>query len=102
MKKRHIGSSFDAFLEEEGIRAQVEEAAYKRVLAWQILQSMKKKHLSKTKMAKTMTTSRAALDRLLDPKNGSVTLRTIERAAAAVGKRLYIKLVDHPQLRADK
>jgi DNA-binding Xre family transcriptional regulator len=100
-KKRHIGSSFGEFWEEEGIRAQVEEAAYKRVLAWQILQSMKKKHLSKSEMAKAMKTSRAALDRLLDPKNGSVTLRTLERAAAAVGKRLHITLVDEaPRRRA--
>lgn len=100
-KNRHIGSSLDEFLEEEGIRAPVEEAAFKRVLAWQIRQSMKKKHLSKTEMAKAMKTSRAALDRLLDPKNGSITLRTIERAAAAVGKRLHIKLVDEaPRRRA--
>jgi DNA-binding Xre family transcriptional regulator len=100
-KNRHLGSSLDQFLESEGIRAPVEEIAFKRVLAWQIRQSMKKKHLSKTEMAKAMKTSRAALDRLLDPKNGSVTLRTIERAAAVVGKRLHLQLVDDaPRKRA--
>ena len=93
-KNRHIGSSFDEFLEEEGILSEVEGIAYKRVLAWQIRKSMKEKHLSKSDMARIMKTSRAALDRLLDPRNGSVTLRTIERAAAAVGKRLHIELVD--------
>ncbi|MBI1744557.1 XRE family transcriptional regulator [Candidatus Acetothermia bacterium] len=93
-KNRHIGSSLDAFLEEEGILSEVEKVAYKRILAWQIRKSMKEKHLSKAEMARVMKTSRAALDRLLDPRNGSVTLRTIERAAAAVGKRLRIELVD--------
>ncbi len=93
-KNRHLGLSFDEFLEEEGIRTRIEEAAYKRVLAWQIKKSMEERHLSKTEMAKAMKTSRAALDRLLDPKNGSVTLRTVERAAAVVGKHLHIKLVD--------
>lgn len=93
-KNRHIGSSFDGFLEEEGIRTEAEEIATKRVLAWQIEKSMEEKHLSKTEMAKAMKTSRAALDRLLDPENGSVTLSTLERAAAAVGKRLHIKLVN--------
>lgn len=93
-KNRHIGSSLDAFLTEEGILSEVEKVAYKRILAWQIRKSMKEKHLSKAEMARVMKTSRAALDRLLDPRNGSVTLRTIERAAAAVGKRLRIELVD--------
>ncbi len=93
-KNRHIGSSFDEFLEEEGLRTKAEEIAAKRVLAWQIEKSMEEKHLSKTDMAKAMKTSRAALDRLLDPENGSVTLQTLERAAAAVGKRLHIQLVD--------
>jgi len=100
-KNRHIGSSLDEFLEDEGLRTQVEEATFKRVLAWQIQQSMKQKRLSKTEMAKAMKTSRAALDRLLDPQNGSVTLRTIERAAAVVGKRLHIQLVaEAPRRRA--
>ena len=93
-KNRRLGSSFDDFLEEEGLRAEAEEIATKRILAWQIEKSMEEKHLSKTDMAKTMKTSRAALDRLLDPENGSVTLHTLERAAAAIGKRIHIELVD--------
>ena len=66
----------------------------KRVLAWQITNAMKQGKISKTKMARRMKTSRAALDRLLDPGNGSVTLRTMDRAAAALGKRLRLELVD--------
>jgi len=90
----HIGSSFDAFLEEEGILAEATSVAIKRVLAWQVAQAMEKKGLSKSEMARAMGTSRAALDRLLDPKNTSVTLSTMESAATVLGRRLSIDLVD--------
>lgn len=93
-KKRHVGSSFDAFLEEEGILEDVGAVAQKRVLAWQLAEAMRKNRLSKLQMARRMRTSRAALDRLLDPDNPGVTLATLERAAAALGKRLRIELVD--------
>lgn len=93
MKNKHIGSNLDDFLEEEGILAEVEAAAVKRVLAYKVEQMMKKKHITKTSLAKKMHTSRSALDRLLDPDNVSVTLQTLERAALAVGKRLKINLV---------
>lgn len=93
MKNKHIGSNLDDFLEEDGILAEVEAAAIKRVLAYKIEQMMKKKHITKTSLAKKMHTSRSALDRLLDPDNVSVTLQTLERAALAVGKRLKINLV---------
>jgi len=93
-KNRHLGSSFDEFLEEESLHAEAEEKATKKVVAWQIEKFMEEKNLSKTDMAKVMKMSRAALNRLLDPENGSVTLHTLERAAAAVGKRLHIELVD--------
>lgn len=90
----HLGSAFDDFLEQEGILNEVTEVALKRVLAWQVEQAMKERGLTKSKMAKSMQTSRAALDRLLDPEYGSVTLRTLDKAARAVGKRIRIDLVD--------
>jgi len=90
----HLGSAFDDFLEQEGILNEVTEVALKRVLAWQVEQAMKERGLTKSKMARSMQTSRAALDRLLDPEYDSVTLRTLDKAARAVGKRIKIDLVD--------
>lgn len=90
----HRGSSFDDFLKEEGIYEEVTATAMKRVLAWQIAQAMKKQRVTKSAMAKRMRTSRAALDRLLDAKNTSVTLQTMGRAAAVLGKELSITLKD--------
>ena len=88
-----VGSSLDAFLEEEGILAEVKAIAAKRVLAYQIEQLMKKKHITQEQMAVRMHTSRSTVTRLLNPKNTSLTLATIEAAAAAVGKRVNIELV---------
>ena len=93
MNNRHIGSSFDDFLKEEGLLAKAEASAIKRVLVFRINQLMEQEGISKTAMAKRMQISSAALDRLLDPSNGSVTLQTLERAALALGKRLQIDLV---------
>jgi len=93
-RKRHIGSSFDEFLGEEGILDAVSAVAQKRVLAWQMAEVMRKRRITKAHLAQRMRTSRAALDRLLDPDNPSVTLTTMGRAAAALGKRLSIRLVD--------
>lgn len=90
-KNRHLGSNFDEFLRKEGVLADVEAVAIKRVVAFQVAQMMKKQRLSKTDMARRMKTSRSALDRLLDPENGSVTLQTLERAAQALGKRLRVE-----------
>ena len=92
MKNKHLGSSFDTFLEEEGLRADTEAAAIKRVLAYQIEMEMKRAELSKSAMAERMHTSRSALDRLLDPANVSVTLQTLERAALALGRNLKIEM----------
>jgi hypothetical protein len=92
MKNKHLGSSFDDFLEEEGLRAETEAAAIKRVIAYQIEMEMKRAKLTKSAMAEKMHTSRSALDRLLDPANVSITLQTLERAALALGKNLKIKL----------
>ena len=94
MNKTHFGSSFDSFLEEEGTLEETTEVAIKRVLAWQIAEAMKQRDLTKTEMAKRMKTSRSQLDRLLDPQQTHVKLHTMQRAAAVVGKRLQIELVD--------
>ena len=92
-KHPHIGSDFDEFLAEEGILTEVEIAAAKRVIAFQLQQAMEQEHLSKSALADKMHTSRTAIDRLLDPDNLSVTLQTLGRAAQAFGKRLHIELV---------
>lgn len=92
MNKKHIGSNFDDFLKEEKIYEQAQAAAIKRVIAYQIAEEMKKKKLTKTAMANRMNTSRAALERLLDPDNASITLITLERAASVLGKKLSVQL----------
>ncbi len=84
MKNKYLGSGFDDFLEEEGLRAETEAAAIKRVIAYRIEMEMKRANLSKSALAEKMHTSRSALDRLLDPSNVSVTLQTLERAALAL------------------
>jgi antitoxin HicB len=89
-----IGSTFDSFLEEEGIREEVEAVAIKRVLAWQLEQAMHKQQKTKQAMARQLRTSRSQLDRLLDPQNVSVTLDTMNRAARALGKRIIIRVAD--------
>jgi antitoxin HicB len=88
MKNEHIGSNFDDFLSEEGLLADTETVAVKRVIAYQVEQMMKEQNLTKTEMSRRMNTSRAALERLLDPANQSITLQTLERAAKALGRRL--------------
>lgn len=90
---RHVGSDFDEYLKEEGLLEEAERVAIKRVIAYQVDQFMLNQGLSKSEMARRMHTSRASLDRLLDPENGSVTLQTLERAARALGRRLRIALV---------
>ncbi len=87
-----IGSSFAEFLDEEGIREEVEERAIKSLIAEQITQAMKAEGLTKVAMAARMHTSRQQLDRLLDPANGSVTLSTLQRAAKAIGRHLSVAL----------
>lgn len=92
-KKGKVGSSFDSFLAEQGILEECEEQAIKQILADQIKAAMEKDCLTKSAMAERMQTSRRALDRLLDPKNTSVTLHTLQRAAVAVGRQLRLELV---------
>jgi DNA-binding Xre family transcriptional regulator len=90
MNNEHIGSNFDDFLAEEGLLT--ETLAVKRVIAYQVEQMMKEQNLTKTEMSRRMNTSRAALERLLDPANQSITLQTLERASKALGRRLQITL----------
>jgi hypothetical protein len=89
-----IGSSFESFLEEEGLLQVVDEAAVKEVIAWQVAEEMKGRGLTKTSLANAMQTSRSQVDRLLDPSNTGVALHTLYRAAAVLGKKLKIELVD--------
>ena len=88
----HFGSSFDDFLIEEGIADEVNAAATKSVLAWQIEQAMKEQGISKNQMAKRMHTSRAYLDRFLDPTNDKVQLDTMQRVAAVPRRKLRLEL----------
>ncbi|MGR3342131.1 MAG: helix-turn-helix domain-containing protein [Paracoccaceae bacterium] len=92
-KKGHIGSSFEGFLKDEGTHEETNAVAVKRVLAWQLEQAMKKKHLSKNQMAKAMRTSRSQLDRILDPDNERIQLDTVIKAARVLGRELRIELV---------
>jgi len=87
------GSSFEDFLKEEGILDASNAAAVKKVLAWQIEQAMRTQHITKSAMAARMHTSRSQLERLLDPEKTGVSLETIQRAAAVVGRELRVELV---------
>ena len=88
------GSTFDSFLEEEGILAEAEAVALKRVIAWQIERAMAARGVTKNALAKRLSTSRTQIDRLLDPAHVGVSIETIARAAKAVGKRLTFQVVD--------
>jgi len=92
MKAENIGSNFDDFLQEEGILDEANAVAIKRVIAWQIDLEMKAQKLTKSAMAKKMRTSRAALNRLLDETDTSLTLTTLSRAATVLGKKFRIEL----------
>jgi len=92
-KKGRIGSSFDDFLKDDGLYEEVTARAIKRVIARQLDALMRENHLTKSALARRMRTSRAQLDRLLDPENESVTLGTLTRAAHAVGRKLWMELV---------
>lgn len=92
-KKGHIGSSFDSFLKEEGIFEETTARAIKRVIARQLDALMHEQKITKATLARRMRTSRAQLDRVLDPQNESVTLGTLARAAKAVGRKLHLEIV---------
>lgn len=93
MNKKNIGSSFDSWLREEGIYEETTATAIKRVLARQLAAAMEEQNLSKAEMARRMHTSRASLDRLLDPDNDAVTLSTLRKAATVVGREIRLELV---------
>lgn len=92
MSKKHMGSGIDDFLKEEGIFEEAQAEAVKEVVAWQLAEAMKKNKISKARLARLLKTSRTQVDRLLDPKN-DVTLSSLQRAAAMVGRRVRIELV---------
>jgi len=92
MSKKHMGSSLDDFLKEEGIFEEAQAHAVKEVVAWQLAEAMKKKKISKNRMAMLLKTSRSQVDRLLNAKD-DITLRSLQRAAAIVGRRVSIELV---------
>lgn len=92
MSKKNMGSSIDDFLREEGLFDEAQTQAIKEVVVWQLSEAMRKKKISKARMATLLKTSRTQVDRLLDPRN-DVTLSSLQRAAAIVGRRLTIELV---------
>jgi antitoxin HicB len=94
-----IGSSFESFLEEEGLLEAVDEAAIKEVIAWQVEAGMSAMGMTKTGLAAAMQTSRSQVDRLLDPANTSISMHTLFRAASVLGKTLRIELTDRNEQR---
>jgi antitoxin HicB len=90
---RHKGSSIDNFLKEEGVFEEFQARAVKEVIAWQLAEAMKKRKLSKRRLAAMMHTSRTQVDRVLDPADGNVTIETLQRAAAIVGRKVQVELV---------
>ena len=92
MSRKHMGSSIDDFLKEEGILDQAQAQAIKEVVAWQLAEAMRTQKISKARMATLLKTSRTQVDRLLDPKN-DITLSSLQRAAAMLGRRVTIELV---------
>ena len=92
MTNAHIGSTFESFLDEQGLKNEVDLIAQKRVIAWQIEQAMAEENITKADMAARMNTSRTQIDRLLDPQNNRVQLDTLQRAALAVGRSLKVEL----------
>ena len=95
VRKRHVGQSFEDFLQEEGIYEQVQLNALKKTLAHQIKTMMDERGIRKVEMASRMKTSRSSLERLLNEDSCNVTIATISKAAAVLGKRIELSLVDN-------
>ena len=89
----HWGSTLDSFLEEEGMREQATATAIKQVIAWQLAEEMKRQNITKKRLAELMNTSRAQIDRILDPQKGNVTIETLQRAATLLGRQIRLELV---------
>lgn len=94
MANRHRGLTLDSFLGSEGVLEEFQARAIKEVIAWQLGDAMRTRKLSKKRLAEEMGTSRTQVDRLLDPAAENVTIETLQRAAAVVGKRVRVELVD--------
>jgi antitoxin HicB len=92
-KKARVGTRLEDFLEEEGILEEATAKAIKEVIAWQLAQEMKAKRMTKKRLAELMKTSRAQVDRILDPEKGNVTIETLQRAAAMLGRKVRLELV---------
>jgi len=92
-KNKHRGPTLESFLIEEGLHEELKAIVAKEAIAWQLQQAMKKKHISRKKLAELMDTSRTQVNRILDPKAGNVTLETLQRAARIVGRELRVELV---------
>ena len=90
---KHRGSTLDSFLEQEGMLGEVQARAIKEVIAWQLAEAMRDRKLTKTALAALMKTSRTQINRVLDPNDGNVTIETLQRAAALVGRRVRLELV---------
>ena len=90
---KHRGPTLDSFLEDEGVLGEFQARAIKEVIAWQLADAMKERKLGKNHLATMMHTSRTQVDRVLDPSNGNVTIETLQRAAAVVGRRVQLELV---------
>jgi antitoxin HicB len=89
----HRGSTLDDFLEAEGVASAFQAQAIKEVIAWQLAEAMKERNLTKTRLAELMQTSRTQINRMLDPEDGNVTIATLQKAAALVGRRVQVELV---------
>ena len=90
---KHRGSSLDSFLEQEGVLAEFQAKAIKEVIAWELGEAMRDRKLTKTALAALMNTSRTQISRVLDPNDGNVTIETLQRAAALLGRRVQLELV---------
>lgn len=89
----HIGSDFDDFLAEEGIKVEVEALALKRVVSFQLQAIIDREHVSKSQLASLMKTSRTSVNRMLDPGNPSLTVASLGKVAAALGRKLEFRFV---------
>ena len=92
MNEKYVGGAFEDFLKKENIETEVRNETIKRLISYNLLTEMKSQNINKTEMAKKMDTSRSSLDRLLNPKNDSVTLATLAKAANVLGKKLVLQL----------
>lgn len=92
-ENKHRGSSLDSFLEQEGVLGEFQARAIKEVIAWQLAEAMKDRKITKSALAVLMKTSRTQINRVLDPNDGNVTIETLQRAAALVGRRVQLELV---------